>query len=72
MVQTILVDHFKNICTKIFNKLAFKVYLKYKCFLLRGSYTTKGGQVGGQGEERVFKLSSVNKDHIVITMCTSN
>jgi len=37
----------------------------------RGNHT-KGGQVAGQDEERVFKLSSADKDHVVITMCTSD
>lgn len=72
VVQTILVDHLKNVCTKIFNGLPFKVYLEYECFLSRGLYTTEGGQVAGQDEERIFKLSNADKDHIVITMRTSD
>jgi len=71
-VQTILVDHLKNVRTEIFNGLAFKVYLEYECFLSRGPYTTEGGQVAGQDEERVFKLSSADKDHVVFTVRTSD
>ena len=69
-VQTILVDHLKNVRTEIFNGLAFKVYLDYECFLSRGPYTTEGGQVAGQDEERVSKLSSADKDHVVFTVRT--
>ena len=71
-VQTILVNHLKNVHTEIFNRLVFKVYLEYKCFLSKGPYITEGGQLAGQDEERVFKLSSTDKDHVVFTVHTSN
>ena len=72
VVQTILVNYLKNVRTEIFKGLAFKVYLKYKCFLSRGPYTAEGDQVAGQDEERVFKLSSTHKDHPTITVRTIN
>ena len=40
-VQTILVEHLKNVRSEIFKGLAFKVYLEYECFLSRGPYTPK-------------------------------
>lgn len=69
-VQDIMVHHLESIRTEEFNGLAFKVYIKYECFLSKGPYTIKGGKVAGQQEKKVFKLSSAAKDKAVITVCT--